>query len=163
MSLRDEFQVTLPSNVTGLNTNKSGAYQPTLAYLLELPGTWEVSLINITYPQTLLNLDKECVIGISTVFNNPNNLDKEDIIGEANSMERVKALKYLASYQQRSNELEPVWYQSRWRNTRLIPINFKVKRTFGIVRGNYKLKEIFDKLQSEICRIGEGLDKTIVT
>ena len=78
-------------------------------------------------------------------------------------MELVKALKNLASYQQRSNELELFGYQSQWRNTWLIPINFKVKRTFGIVPGKYKLKEIFDKLQSEIRSIGEGLDQTIVT
>ena len=78
-------------------------------------------------------------------------------------MELVKAFKNLASYQQRSNELEPFGYQSRWRYTRLIPINFKVKRTFKIVKGKYKLKKIFDKLQSEIRSIREGLDKTIVT
>ena len=65
-----------------------------------LPGTWEVSVIDNSYPHTWLDLDNECVIGISTVFNNPNNPDTEDIIGEANSMELVKALKHLASYQQ---------------------------------------------------------------
>ena len=112
MSLRDEFQVTLPSNVTGLDTNKPVAYETTLAYPLKLPGTWEVTLIDITYPHTWLDLDKECVIGISTMFNNPNNPDNEDIIGEANSMELVKALKNLASYQQRCNEFEPFGYQS---------------------------------------------------
>ena len=146
-----------------MDTNKPGAYETTLAYQFELPGTWKVSLIDITYPHTWLDLDKECVIGISTVFNNPNNLDNKDIIGEANSMELVKALKYLASYLQRSNELEPFWNQSRWRNTKLISINFKVQRTFGIVQGKYKLNKIFIKLQSKICSIGEGLDQTIVT
>ena len=96
MSLRYQFQVTLPSNVTGLNTNKPGAYETTLAYPLELPGTWEVSLIDITYTHTWLDLDKESVIGISTVFNNPNNPVIKDIIGKANCMEFVKALKNLA-------------------------------------------------------------------
>ena len=56
MSLRDEFQVTLPSNVTGLAINTPGAYETTLAYPLELPGTWEVALIDITYPHTWLDL-----------------------------------------------------------------------------------------------------------
>ena len=69
MSLRDEFQVTLPSNVTNLNTNRPGAYETTLAYTLELPGTWEVSLINNTYPHTWLVFVKKSVIGISTVYN----------------------------------------------------------------------------------------------
>ena len=97
MSLCDEFQVTVPSNVFGLNPNKIGAYETTFAYRLELPGTWNVSLIYITYPYTLLDLDKKCVIGISTVLNNPNNSDNADIIGEANSMELVIALTNLAS------------------------------------------------------------------
>ena len=38
-----------------------------------------------------------------------------------------------------------------------------MKRTFGIVPGKYKIIEIFDKLQSEIRSIGDGLDQTIVT
>ena len=67
ISLRDEFQVTLPSNMTGLATNTPGDYETTLAYPLELPGTWEVALIDITYPYTLLDLVQKFVIGISTV------------------------------------------------------------------------------------------------
>ena len=104
MSLRDEFQVTLPSNVTGLNTNTPGAYETTLAYPLELSGTWEVALIDITYPHTWLDLEKECVIGISTVYNR-NDEDNVDIIGKANSMELVKALKDVESYQETTNEI----------------------------------------------------------
>ena len=56
MSLRDEFQVTFPSNVTGLATNTPGAYKTTLAYPLELPSTWEVALIDITFPHTWMDL-----------------------------------------------------------------------------------------------------------
>ena len=67
MSLRDEFSITFPSNVTGLDTNKPGAYETTLAYQLELFSTWEVALIDITDPHTWLDLEKECIIGISTV------------------------------------------------------------------------------------------------
>ena len=58
MSIRDEFQVTLPINVTGLATNTPGACEKTLAYPLELAGTWEAALIDITYPHTWLDLDK---------------------------------------------------------------------------------------------------------
>ena len=58
MLLRDEFQVTLPSNVTGLATNTFGAYETTLAYPLEVAGTWEVALIDITFPHTWLYLEK---------------------------------------------------------------------------------------------------------
>ena len=49
MSLRDEFSVTLPINETGLDNNTPGAYETTLAFPLELPGTWVVSLIDISY------------------------------------------------------------------------------------------------------------------
>ena len=86
----------MPSNVTGLNTNTPGAFETSLAYPLELPGTLEVFLIDITYPHTWLDLEKECMIGIFTVYNR-NDEDNEDIVGEANSMELVKALKNVKS------------------------------------------------------------------
>ena len=104
MSLRDEFQVTYPSNVTVLATNTPGAYETTLTYPLELLGTWEVAFIDITYPNTWLDLEKECVIGISTVYNR-NDEDNVDIVSEANSMERVKALIDVESYQETRNEI----------------------------------------------------------
>ena len=92
----------MPSNVIGLATNSPGAYETTLAYPLELPGTWEVALLNITYPHTWLDFEKECVIGISTVYNR-NDEDNVDIVGEANSMELVKALNDVESYQETTN------------------------------------------------------------
>ena len=129
MSLRDEFSVTLPSNVTGLNTNTPGAFETTLAYPLELPGTWEVSLIDITYPHTWLDLEKECVIGLSTVYSR-NDEDNVDIVGEANSMELVKALKDVESYQETTNEIQQYRNPAgRWRyRNQQITINFKVKK-----------------------------------
>lgn len=164
MSLRDEFQVYLPSNVTGLDTNKPGAYETTLAYPLELPGNWEVALIDITYPHTWLDLEQECVIGISTVYNR-NDEDNVDIVGESNSMKLVKAMKDVESYQQGTNEY--MQYRNpagRWRvQNRQVTIDFKVKKTFGIIPKKYKLIEILDKLQSEIREIGSGLDQTRVT
>ena len=136
MSLRDEFQVTLPSNVTGLSTNTPGVYETTLAYPLELPGTWEVVLIDLTYPHTWLDLKKECVIGISTVYN-LNDEDNVDIVGEANSMELIKAINDVESYQETTNEIQKYRNPAgRWRyRNKQITINFKVKNTFGIVLG----------------------------
>ena len=69
MTLSDEFHITLPSNVIDLDTNTPGVNETTLAYSLELPGTWEVVLIDITYPHTWLDVDKVCVIDISPVYN----------------------------------------------------------------------------------------------
>ena len=68
MSLGNEFQVALPSNVTGFKSNTPGAYETTLAHPLDLPGIWEVGLIDITFPHTWLNLNNEIVVGISFAF-----------------------------------------------------------------------------------------------
>ena len=83
--------------MTGLATNTRGAYETTLAYPLELEGTWEVVLINITYPHIYLDLEKQCMIGISTVYNR-HNKDNVDIIEDANDMELVNALIDVESY-----------------------------------------------------------------
>ena len=88
--------------MTGLATNTPGANETTLAYPFELPGTWEVASIDITYPHTWLDFEKECVIGISTMYNR-NDEDNVDISGEANSMELVKALEDVESYQESTN------------------------------------------------------------
>ena len=57
------------------------------------------------YQNTWLDLENECVIGISTVYNR-NDEDNVDIIAEANSMELVKALKDVESYQETTNEIQ---------------------------------------------------------
>ena len=49
-SLSDEFQVLLPSNVKGNPRNKPNLYETDLAKPLDLPGKWDVALINISYP-----------------------------------------------------------------------------------------------------------------
>ena len=92
MSLGNEFQVALPSNVTGQKSNTPGAYETTLAHPLDFSGTWKVRLIDITYFHTWFNLNNKIVVGISVEFNALEGLEY-NIIGEANSMELVKALK----------------------------------------------------------------------
>ena len=46
-SLSDEFQVLLPSNVKGNLKHKPNLYETELAKPLDLPGEWDVALINI--------------------------------------------------------------------------------------------------------------------
>ena len=58
MSLSDEFQVLLPSNVKGNPRNKLNLYQTVLAKPLDLLGEWDVALINITHPHNWTNLYK---------------------------------------------------------------------------------------------------------
>ena len=57
-SLSDEFQVLLPSNVKGNPRNKHIQYETELAKPLDLPGEWDVALINISYPPNWTHLDK---------------------------------------------------------------------------------------------------------
>ena len=175
MSHGDEFQIMLPSNVTGLATNTPGAYETTLAFPLDLPGTWEVALMDIKYPHTFLQLDKECVVAISTVYTSRDDPDNVDVIGEANSMDLVKALRNVEGYWETLRDIveqaesaESVYNRgadrprSRYRNRRTF-VDFKVKKTFTVVPGKYKLKEILDKIQTEIRSIGAGLEQTTVT
>ena len=94
MSLGNTFIVALPSNVTGPKSNTPVAYETTLAHPLDLPGTWEVVLIDITFPHTWLNLNNEIIVGISMAFSDYDiQEENENIIGEANSMDLVKAIK----------------------------------------------------------------------
>ena len=104
------------------------------------------------------------MIGISTVYNR-NDEDNVDIIDEANSMELVKALKDVESYQETTNEIQQYRnFAGRWRyRNQQIAINFKVKKIFGIVPGKFKLKQILDKFQTEIRVVEAGLDQTTVT
>ena len=51
MSLENnEFQVYLPSNVKGNPRNKPYLYETELSKPMDLPGEWDVALINISYP-----------------------------------------------------------------------------------------------------------------
>ena len=59
MSLENnEFQVYLPSNVEGNPRNKPYIYEKELSKPMDLPGEWDVALINILYPHNWENLDK---------------------------------------------------------------------------------------------------------
>ena len=56
-SQSDEFQVLLPSNVKGNPRNKPNLYETKHAKPLDLPGEWDVALINISYLHNWTNLD----------------------------------------------------------------------------------------------------------
>ena len=142
MLLRDEFQVTLPINVTGLATNTPGAYETTLAYSLELPGTREVALIDITYSHNWLDLEKKCLINISTVYNR-NDEANVDIVGEANSMRLVIELKDVESYHETTNKIQQYRNPAgrrKYRNQQ-ITINFKVKNPLVLFQKSINLNK----------------------
>jgi hypothetical protein len=50
MSQRDEFQVTLISNVKSNPNNKPAQFETQLAKPLDLTGDWDVALIEFSYP-----------------------------------------------------------------------------------------------------------------
>ena len=101
------------------------------------------------------------VIGLSTTYPTGDEEDV-DIIGEENSMELIKALKEnVGSYSIRSTQ-RYISSGGNYRNFRVTRVKFRVKRTFGIVPGKYKLKEILDKLQREIRSIGTGFENAKV-
>ena len=82
------------------------------------------------------------MIGISTVYKR-NDKDNVDIIGEANSMELVKALKDVESYQETTNEIQqyknPV---KRWRyQNQQSTINFKVKKRLVLFQESLNLNK----------------------
>ena len=57
MSLQsDEFHVCLPSYVKGNPRNKRSLYKTEFAKPLDLPGEWDMALINISYPHNWTNL-----------------------------------------------------------------------------------------------------------
>ena len=58
MSLENnEIQVYLQSNVKGNPWNKPYLYETELSKPMDLPGKWDVALINISYPHNWKNLD----------------------------------------------------------------------------------------------------------
>ena len=57
-SLSDEFQVVLPSNVGSNPRNKPNQYETALAKPLDLPGEWDVALIDIANLHNWTNLFK---------------------------------------------------------------------------------------------------------
>ena len=56
--MSDGFQVLLSSNVKNNPRNKPNLYETELAKPLDLPGKYDLALINISYPHNWTNLVK---------------------------------------------------------------------------------------------------------
>jgi len=139
MSLGEEFQVTLASNVTSNKRNKPTAFETTLAKPLDLPGEWEVALIDLSYPHNWTNLDKDyhVVILTSPEDNAEDKLDPDDV------REFDKNIAIVLS----SPEGIP---------------NMAGRRCFNIPAGNYTVEEIVNKLVYQIHMV-EKLRENNVT
>ena len=87
MSMSDEFQVLLPSNVKGNQRNKPNLFKTELAKPLDLTGEWDIALINISYPYNWTNLDKsyqyfllrQPIEGVISEFAPENEKDQTDL------------------------------------------------------------------------------------
>ena len=87
LSMSDDFQVLLPSNVKGTPRNKPNLYKTDFAKPLDFPGEWDVALINISYPENWTNLDKyyqyfilrQPIKGVNSEFVPENETDLTDL------------------------------------------------------------------------------------
>ena len=70
----DEIYVTLPSNVSSsiFPDNKPSNYKTQLNVPLELPGEWEVALVDIQYPHSWPNFKQDCDVHFTIYGQNLN-------------------------------------------------------------------------------------------
>lgn len=128
MSLGDEFQVTLASNVTSNKRNKPAAFETALAKPLDMPGDWEVALIDLSYPHNWTNLDKTYSLLIVTGASE--NADEELIVEDAQKQEAAISKAFQAQ----------------------LPPNMRA-RVFDIPAGNYKVEDIVNQINVQINKI----------
>ena len=108
MSLGDQFLVTLPINAKGNDKNTPGQYETTLATPLDLPGEWEVALIDITYPHSWINLKKEYHLAVLTIFRDDEEEQKQHILGDAKTNGLIIGMDDVESFTLRTNYIEPI-------------------------------------------------------
>ena len=111
MSLGDQFQVTLPSNVKGHDKNTRGQNETTLVTPLDLPGEWEVALIDITYPHSWINMNKEYHLAVLTFCLDDEEEQKHHIIGDAKISGVIRGMDDVESFKLQTNYIEPIQVQ----------------------------------------------------
>jgi len=151
MSLGDQFQVTLPSNVKGHANNHHGQYETTLATPLELNGDWEVALIDITYPHTWYNLNKEYHMTILAVpLEDEPDYRKQHFQGGPKTAELVRGMDLVESTAHQMDDT----------------VQFKryvTRNAFTIIPGQYDIDSLLLKIQAELRLAGLGLSRATLT
>jgi len=66
MSMPDEFQINLLSNVKSNPRNQSAEFETQLAKPIELNGQWEVALMDLSYPHNWVTLKDEYYMALLT-------------------------------------------------------------------------------------------------
>ena len=128
-SLSDKFQVLLPSNVKSNPRNKPNLYETELAKPLDLPGEWDVALINISYPHNWTNLDDKSF----SIFLLRRQFDTED-----------KPSKFVPYAEKDQQDLYDVITK-----VNLFNRMWEVDRGAQISRGNYDISKILELIESQ--------------
>lgn len=152
MSLRDQFQITLPSNVKGNVMNKPGLYETMLATPLELHGEWEVGIMDISYPHNWSNIERKYHMAVLTVF------DGED---EEDQMYHVKANVETEALLDGIMNLESFAVTEHDSQSKIM--KFYARNVFSIIPGQYDTTSLCDQIETEIKRVRYGLNHVSVT
>ena len=75
---------------------------------MDLPGEWEVALINITYQHTWINLNKEYHLTVLTIFHEDEEEQKQHILGDSTTNNLILGMDNVESFTLRSNYVEPI-------------------------------------------------------
>jgi hypothetical protein len=156
MSLSNEFQMCLPSNVFGNDKNTPGKYETTLARPLELGGSWECALIDITYPNSWFNIENDCIVIISGFYKDSekalfpvyagDNTDRLLVMGTNNfSTDESSGRRAVITNPPKDHE------------------SFCPRKSLKLVPAHYDVKETIALLQENIRTIGPDVAATIVT
>ena len=127
-SLSDEFQVVLPSNVGSNPKNKPNQYETALAKPLDLPGEWDVSLIDIAYPHNLTNLVKTYQYFLLKP-------KSTEIVADIDKFAPIQAKDYQDFY-------NGIIKQEKFEE-------WKVNRSYTIQRGNYDIDKIIEFITTQ--------------
>jgi len=132
MFQQTEFQVTLVSNVKSNEQNKSAEFKTALAKPIELNGSWEVGLMEMSYPHNWFNIKEDYYLGLLT----PRSEDEDVVI--------VNRDETLEIY-----EIESIMHVKQ------ILTDMQLRKTIHIRAGNYSATEFIQNIENQITSFTE--------
>lgn len=152
----------------GNNENTPGKYETTLARPLDLGGSWECALIDINYPHTWINLNKEYIVVISAMYLPTETAAKgTSLVGDAKngglirSINELRECEVVVTPRYFTSQITGELMQStRKRRTRVC---YTPKTTFTFKPGQYDLNSVLALLQKHIRQVGAKCENTLVT
>jgi len=132
MFQQTEFQVTLVSNVKSNEQNKSAEFETALAKPIESNGSWEVGLMEMSYPHNWFNIKEDYYLGLLT----PRSEDEDVVI--------VNRDETLEIY-----EIESIMHVKQ------ILTDMQLRKTIHIRAGNYSATEFIQNIENQITSFTE--------